>query len=269
MKAKAETHAGCALRHRPGGFTLIELLVVIAIIAILAAMLLPALTKAKQKASGISCLSNNKQLAMAWLMYADEHSGTLVANREKGEIQNALNRDSWVYGVMGYGSGDLDSTNQLWLSESLLAPYSNRSRGIYRCPADPSYVEIGGTPHPRVRSMSMNHQLGHNNKLKKLSDLSNPLPALNFVFVDEHPDSINDGYFKTDSAVNRAAKWTDLPASLHNGACGFAFADGHAEIHKWLEPETRKPIERRDFGGMSAPGSRDIAWVQRHVYPQQ
>lgn len=268
MKASQRNQHGPLASCLEMGFTLIELLVVIAIIAILAAMLLPALNRAKQKATGVSCLTNNKQLITAWLMYSDDHGGTLVANRQKGEIANAANPDSWVYGVMGYGSGDIDSTNELWLTTSLLAPYSNRSRGIYKCPADPSYIIIGGVQYPRVRSMSMNHQLGNPNKILKLSEIINPTPTMNFVFLDEHPDSINDGYFKTDSAVNRASKWTDLPGSMHGGACGFSFADGHSEIHKWLEGDTKKRIERIDFPGMDSPGSRDIAWLQQHVYPQ-
>ena len=116
--------------------------------------------------------------------------------------------------------------------------------------------------------MSMNHQLGNPNKILKLNEIINPTPTMNFVFLDEHPDSINDGYFKTDSAVNRASKWTDLPGSMHGGACGFSFADGHAEIHKWLEGDTKKRIERIDFPGMDSAGSRDIAWLQQHVFPQ-
>jgi hypothetical protein len=169
---------------------------------------------------------------------------------------------------MGYNATDVDSTNDLFLVNSLLGPYSNRSRGIYKCCSDRSYIVIGGQQLSRVRSMSMNHQVGNNNKIRKMSEFINPTPVMNFVFVDEHVDSINDGYFKTDSAVNRAAQWTDLPNSSHGCAGGLSFADGHAEIHKWLEADTCKPITRTDFGGMPSAGSRDIQWLQARVYPQ-
>jgi hypothetical protein len=228
------------------------------------------LSKAKQKAAGISCLSNTKQLALAWLMYADDHNGTLVANRDKGATAGGSNPDNWIYGVMGYGSGDVDSTNDQFLVNSLLGPYSNRSRGIYHCPADLSYVVISGISMQRVRSISMDSRLGNNNDIKKLNHVTDPNPAMKWVFVDEHPDSINDGYFVVQSGAGRSASWKDLVASYHNRAGGLSFADGHSEIHKWLEPSTLKPIERLDLNyDISAPGSRDVDWLQRRTFPNK
>ena len=248
------------------GFTLIELLVVIAIIAILAALLLPALSRAKAKATGISCLNNNKQLATVWLMYADDHNGTLVANREKGEIVGGANPDSWMLGVMAYTG--TDATNSDLMVEGLLGPYVSKNRGIFRCPADSSTATINGANYARVRSISMCAQLGHNNKIGKITQIIDPVPTMKWVFIDEHPDSINDGYFLVRSDVNRAARWTDLPASYHNQAGGLAFADGHAEVHKWRDQNTLKPIERTDLNhDIQAPGSVDVDWIQQRTFP--
>ena len=266
MNTTRTTQTSLASRGVATGFTLIELLVVIAIIALLAAMLLPALAKAKQKACGVSCLNNTKQLGLAWILYADEHSGVLVANRGKSETQGGANPDNWIYGVMGYLPSDVDSTNVLFLVNSLLAPYSKRSPGIYKCCADSSYVVLGGQPLARVRTMAMNSRLGHNNEIGKLNQIVNPAPVNNWVFIDEHPDSINDGFFVVDKATGRDAAWTDLPASYHNGAGGISFADGHSEVHKWLEAGTRRTIQRVDFTGLPAGNSRDIDWLQRRTF---
>jgi prepilin-type N-terminal cleavage/methylation domain-containing protein/prepilin-type processing-associated H-X9-DG protein len=244
------------------GFTLIELLVVIAIIAILAAMLLPALSKAKTKAEGVGCLNNLKQLQMAWYMYADDHDGRLVLNSPGSQTNNVRWVNGWLDWGVGIPSGA--NTNKLLLTEGLLGPYTARTLGIYKCPADKVPSDIGA----RVRSISMNTYLArlidqHNYQpyaLKKMSDLKKP--SMIWVFVDEHPDSINDALFSTLSGSTVA--FNDLPASYHNGAGGFAFADGHAEIKKWLDPATKRPILKQPISsGTVAP--RDFAWVNERA----
>ncbi len=243
------------------GFTLIELLVVIAIIAILAAMLLPALSRAKQRASGITCLSNSRQLMVAWVLYTDDNDGKLVLNKGVSALQNR--EDSWVNGVMSYNG--YDATNADLMVQGLLGPYTSKNRGIYRCPADQSVATPGGITGARVRSMSMCARLGDVTSTKnflKLSALINPAPAMKWVTLDEHPDSINDGSFLVQKDT-----WIDYPATYHGGAGGLSFADGHAEIHKWRDTPPKLSITGGAKPGQApATMSGDSLWLRERTF---
>ena len=262
-------------------FTLIELLVVIAIIAILAALLLPALTRAKLKAQGIQCMSNLKQLDVAWQMYPDDNNGTLPPNQHGSSTVDAVNDPSWVNGWEDFTADNPANTNRLFLATALIGPYCSKQTGIYHCPADIYTCVEGGRQMLRVRSMSMNafvegdayrgQKSNPEGSLRyptwraymKVSDMVNPAPSDLLVFCDEHPDSINDGWLTTD--VTNPNGWNDLPASYHGNACGQGFADGHAETHKWRESSTAAPVLKEQHSGFPAPNSTDLQWMFQHV----
>jgi prepilin-type N-terminal cleavage/methylation domain-containing protein/prepilin-type processing-associated H-X9-DG protein len=255
------------VKTRRGAFTLIELLVVIAIIAILAALLLPALAKAKQKAEGIGCLNNSKQLVLAWITYTSDFNEKLVFNKPGG----ANDPTNWVANEMSWNSdpaSNEQNTDPNLLKAAALGPYTAKNVGVYKCPADKVPCAAG----PRTRSMSMNAFVGNTGggpinaawrQFLKTTDFRNPSGI--FVTLDEHPDSINDGWFVFCSAAdpNERTAWSDLPASYHNNACGFSFADGHSEIKKWLVGTTLRPVMKNENGFPVSIGNdtRDIAWV--------
>ena len=245
-------------------FTLIELLVVIAIIAILAGLLLPALSKAKTKAQQTSCLNNLKQLQLCWLMYADDHHDRLVSN----DPNVGPGAQTWILGYMQDGSPD--ATNATLIAKGLLFPY-NKSTAIYRCPNDLGRSKIGGKSFPRVRSYSINGymngvdvgllfagQRGYHVNVR-LAEVTKPSAAQAFVFLDEHQVSIDDGHFGFNPEGDL---WMNLPAVWHNRGCDFSFADGHVELFKWRDSRT---LTLNTINSITTPNNRDLKKVQAAV----
>jgi prepilin-type N-terminal cleavage/methylation domain-containing protein/prepilin-type processing-associated H-X9-DG protein len=272
-------------------FTLIELLVVIAIIAILAGMLLPALSKAKTKAQGIKCMSNNKQLVLGWTLYATDFDDKCANNFTIPGTEQAITSgkfNNWVNNIMTWGAGgsvgDRSVTNLTWIKNGVLGSYTDGAVGIYKCPADHfvSQQQRAAGYTQRVRSNSMNALFGRSNndandntargkswafggqyrQFIRTTDVQSP--SMTYLTLDEHPDSINDAFFVTDPNVNN---WQDRPASYHNGAAGFSFADGHAEVHKW---RSNASIYKVNFSygtakQFDAAGKLDIAWYADRI----
>jgi len=283
------------------GFTLIELLTVIAIIASLAAILLPALSGARERSRGISCMNNTRQLTLAWQLYADDHESLLPYNlvMEGTSYRTNLN---WVNNVMDWSvvnsdpSKSSDNTNLATITEASLGAYVANVTAIYRCPSDHalSTEQSAAGWSGRIRSYSMNAMVGNagsasigggniNNPGYRQFFRSTqiPHPVDIFIFLDEHPDSIGDGYF-----INRDAyasntgwgattvtpvEWRNLPGSYHNRSAAFSFADGHAALHRWVNAATIMPATAHvthlpiQIPQATAESDVDFDWVIDHM----
>jgi prepilin-type N-terminal cleavage/methylation domain-containing protein len=277
------------VRVRRNGFTLVELLVVIAIIATLAGILLPALSQARARSQGIFCLNSTRQLTLAWMLYADDHDGQLPYNLGGSASRTNLN---WVNGLMTWDLSS-DNTNLATLTGAALGPYVGGVTGIFRCPSDRALSGVQSLAgwDRRIRSYSMNAMVGNAGTFTANGfNVNNPgykqyfkitqirQPAEIFIFLDEHPDSIDDGYFlnKTTPAVYGAygaagVQWHDLPASYHNRSTAFSFADGHSVLHHWLKSNTVRPSAPFaanlpiDIPATPADEKADFQWVIEHM----
>lgn len=245
------------------GFTLMELLVVIAIIGILAALLLPALSRAKGKALRATCLSNLKQFGIGFELYAGDHDDSALPNRDGQKVPLG---QTWVEGWLGLPGPDC--TNWLYLQRSLLGPYLKTPR-VWRCPSarDPL---VDGVCMPRVRTISINSFVGAPTNVPgatsyhRLAQIAQPPPSDVLVFVDERIETINDGSFamQSDFDARQPGAWVlrDKPTTVHDGAANLAFADGHAELHQWRDARTLNP-PRNDA---VMPENQDVLWLQQH-----
>jgi prepilin-type N-terminal cleavage/methylation domain-containing protein/prepilin-type processing-associated H-X9-DG protein len=251
----------CEMKRQDAGFTLIELLVVIAIIAILAAMLLPALAKAKQSAMAASCLSNKKQMHVAWTMYSGDFNDNFAFNSDqsKNHTNGTTVTANWCGGILdvewGNGPDNTNTDNLINPAVASLGPYIASTPKIYWCPADIylSGPQRGAGWPNRCRSVAMDGCIGAGTKdpqfsgwcvpALKGSDLAHPGPANSWLFLDEHPNAIDDTILYIDpSYTNGIGTLTEMPSSLHNNAGTVSFCDGHAEIHKWQTSQMTLPV---------------------------
>jgi prepilin-type N-terminal cleavage/methylation domain-containing protein len=274
------------------GFSLLELLVVIAIIAILAALLLPSINIAKQKAAGLGCLNNHRQLALAWRMYSeDNHDRLLYASGLWPYTAN--DPDVWVSGWINHDPNNRSNWDiEQDITKSPLWPYSGKSPRIWKCPADHSTITTpDGETYPRVRSMSINIWVGGFRGMDqglsgsfdpwklggskwriylKAADLVDPGPARTFVFLDMREDSIDVGNFAPDMTgwpdEPQSIGFYDLPGNYHHRANGFSFADGHSELHRWRDSRTMPATIRNGYVNDSfrSPHNQDVRWLQEH-----
>ena len=262
-------------RRDEKAFALRELVVVLSVLGGLILLHLPSQANSKAISRGFGCLSNQRQLVLAWLMYAEDHGGSVpFAYQSGGSL-------GWIGGWLDFLGNNPVNTNTQFLLDpkyASMGPYARKAE-IYRCPEDPSQVRIAGTVYPRVRSYSMNGAFSETlggwlpappyKVFRNVAEIVAPPPYKQFVFIDEHPDSINDGMLAIQMAdpANPARIFIiDYPASYHNGGAGLSFADGHADFHRWTDPRT-KPAFRNQLIplNIASPGNQDMVWLSERT----
>jgi prepilin-type N-terminal cleavage/methylation domain-containing protein/prepilin-type processing-associated H-X9-DG protein len=259
-------------------FTIVELLVVVAIIAILASLLLPAIARASGQGREIVCRNDLRQLGLAWTIYAQDHDDHITYNLGSTETEKMLARGqhyNWANSLMTWEL-DASNTNDLLNTQASIGPYVAANARVFRCPSDNVLSRVqraAGWSH-RTRTYSMNAMVGNAGEFTLGgTNVNNPAyqqfltlseikaPASIFAFIEEHPHSINDGYFLNKGY---STEWYDLPASFHNGGANLAFADGHQELRRWQRESTKKPA-RPDVATfpleLSADDLADLKWV--------
>jgi len=268
-------------------FTMVELLVVVCVLALLAATLAPTLADSRIGSQTLRCMNNNRQLAAAWRMYADDSRDRIVYASISGTtMQNPNDVFAWTSTQLDFsGSNTGNWDTNVDIVKRPLWPYTSKDASIYRCPSDHSYVVVAGVPKPRVRSFSMNLFTGGFSPtpgtgpwgtdggfaptfrlFSKMTDLTAPGPARTFVFMDMRPEEINFGNFLTEMAgypnIPSQFAFYDFPGIFHNLGASVSFADGRVEIRRWVDPRTAPPLGGPPGPPVASPNNVDVAWLQ-------
>ncbi|MGV3771837.1 MAG: type II secretion system protein [Verrucomicrobiales bacterium] len=256
------------------GFTRTELLAVLVVTCIVAMLHRSTFANEKNRSRSITCLSNLRELTLGWLSYADDNGGALIPNNLGGDnIQPTAS--NWISGWLGWENSSANTNIQHLIDPryALIAPYIRTNVSLFKCPEDiyTSPIQQRQVWALRVRSYSMNYAMGPGNDFKrsfatetaifsKLSDLTELKPEEAIVLLDEHPDSINDPMFLTSW---REPRWVDLPGSFHHGSGSFSFADGHVDLHRWIDSRTVRPVRYNFDPFPLTPNNPDLEWVRK------